>query len=238
LDFESTGEKPNIFVIEAGWCNLVPIFHADEVPHHWEIDAPKSFLCDPGIPVSCESSAVNHITTAMILGMESPDVVINRAFDVPRDAIFASHNADFEKDLCGNRSHQWIDTYKVAVALAPNAPSFKLQALRYWLKLDVDAALGYPAHRAAPDAYVTAVMLMRMLTKLSPEEMVDISNRPVFLPRLFFGKWAKVPIGDVEESYLNWILNTHEKNPDEGFDGNVIFTASEELRRRRGGTPS
>lgn len=229
LDLETTGEAPDILPIEIGWCDLVPVYHADDVPHHWEIGTPKWILCDPGVPVSPESSGVNHITTEMVIGMEDPPTVIGRATDVAHDAIFVAHNADFEKSIIGDLGHQWIDTYKVAVKLAPMAPSFKLQVLRYWLKLDIKP--GYPVHRAGPDAYVTAVMLMRMLAKMTVEEMIAVSSQPVYLPRLFFGKHAKEPIAEVPESYLTWIINEHAKNG--GFEGNVLFTATSELNRRR-----
>src|SRR6266853_2512625 len=94
IDTETTGEKPNIHIIEVGWCNLVPIYHADETPHHWEIGAPQAWLCDPGVPVSPESSGIHHITTEMILGMSSPEELLKHACDIPRDGIFAAHNAD------------------------------------------------------------------------------------------------------------------------------------------------
>src|SRR5258708_28532023 len=110
FDTETSGEEPNIHVIEVGWCNIVPIYHADDVPHHWEMDAPKAILCDPGYPdvkISPESSGVHHITDAMVMGMDTPELALARAFDVPSDTIFAAHNADYDKALCGDSQHQW-----------------------------------------------------------------------------------------------------------------------------------
>jgi exodeoxyribonuclease X len=230
IDTETTGEKPDIRLVEVGWCNLIPIYHADESPHHWELDPPKSMLCDPGVPVSPEASAIHHITDAAVIGMPTPAEQLMIACDVPHDAVFAAHNADYDRDLVGRPDHAWIDTYKVAVHLAPMAPSFKLQALRYWLKLDLDVTLAFPAHRAGPDAYVTAKLLLRMLAKLSVGEMIDISNQPAFLPRFGFGKHRNVPIAEVPSGYLKWILDTDK--PSEMFDDNVIHTAIMELSRR------
>ena len=235
IDTETTGEKPDIHIIEVGWCNLVPVYHADETPHHWELDPPKSLLCDPGRSITPESSGVHHITDAMVAGMPPPDEQLRVACDIPGDGIFAAHNADYDRGLIGDRDRSWIDTYKVAVKLAPMAPFFKLQVLRYWLKLDADPAFGYPAHRAGPDSYITAKLLMRMLAKLSVGEMIDISNQPVFLPWFGFGKHKKKSIVEIDDGYFKWILEENERarfRGEEGFDTNVIHTAFTELNRR------
>lgn len=233
IDCETCGKEPDIRLVEVGWTNLVPIYHADDVPHHWEIDAPKAILCDPGVPIDPESCSIHHIVDAMVSGMWTPKEAIEQGYyNAPREAIIAAHYADGDRKMMDDSQNRfpWIDTYKVAVHLARNAPAYKLQVLRYWLKLDIDPQLGYPAHRAGPDSYVTAVMLMRMLTKLSPQEMIDISSRPAFLPRLFFGKHTEMPIAEVPSSYLNWILSQHDKEG--GFSEDIIYTAKRELQNR------
>ena len=46
------------------------------------------------------------------------------------------------------------------------------QVLRYWLGLRLDADLAMPPHRAGPDAYVTAHLLLRMMALASVEQMI------------------------------------------------------------------
>jgi uncharacterized protein (DUF3820 family) len=73
------------------------------------------------------------------------------------------------------------------------------------------------------------------LAKLTPEEMVSISDGPVLLPRLLFGKHAKERTCDIPESYFDWILRQKTPSGDYEFDENVVHTAQYELARRQGG---
>lgn len=234
IDLETTGEDPDVAIVEVGWCDL----RQDSVTQEWEIAKPDdaasrywdAHLVNPGQPITPESSGVHHITDEDVIGAMKPPDACALMFDCPTSTtvIVAYHADGDKKTLGGAHGYRWIDAWKIAVVLAPSAPGFKLQTLRYWLDLDLDRQWSLPAHRAGPDAYVLAALLSRMLAKKTVDEMVFISNGPICLPRFGFGKHAKVPIKEIPTSYLEWILK-------EGtFDENVNFTCETELKNRRG----
>jgi len=225
IDFETTGKEPDMRIVEVGWCDLYED-HWHSVNGNWVIDAAVCELCNPGVPISPETSAVHHIIDEDVADARDAGLVLKEMLDCPFETILAAHNADFEKALFNWGDRQWIDTYKVAALLYREAPSHRLQVLRYWLRLDVDRVIASTAHRAGPDAYVTAVLLEQLLADMSVEEMVRISAEPVFLPRLSFGKHATVPIEEVPADYLQWILDKG------GFDEDVTHTARTELQKR------
>ena len=104
---------------------------------------------------------------------------------------FAAHNAAFDQqwlppDLLGNLP--LICTYKAAVHIWPEAPKHTNQVLRYWLDLDMDRSIADRAHRAMPDAYVTAHLLREILKHASIEDLIRWTNEPVLLPKVTFGK--------------------------------------------------
>ena len=244
IDLETfeTGDPPETDIVEVGWSDIGrPPGHPEWVIVERDSDFSGrmpyvSKLCAPGRAISPESMAVHHITNEDVKGALQVEQVLEAAFYMPSETVFVAHYADHElKALGGSRGFRWIDTWKVAIHLAPKAPSWSLRVLQYWLDLDIDRKFALPAHRAGPDAYVCAALMLRMLAKLSVEEMVEISAGPIFLPRLGFGKHAKLPIEEVPTGYLDWMLK--QRTPDGGFefDNNKIYTAQEELMRRQGG---
>jgi exodeoxyribonuclease X len=222
LDCETTGLNPaEDRVVEIGWCDVLI---GDDGSAHVS-ESPDSTLVNPGIPIPCTASAIHHlvdadVTAAPILADAMPRFM--------RDDVFAyvAHRASFDREFLPAIA-RWICSWKVAVTLAPNAPSHSNQALRYFLKLAVDPALAMPAHRAGPDAYVTAHLVARALAKMSAEEMVRISARPVLLPRLPFGKHQGMAFAEVPFDYLEWVAANISD------DENVQHTARAEIERRR-----
>ena len=70
-------------------------------------------------------------------------------------------------------------TYKCALRLWPELPSHSNQVIRYERRPHVlDRALGLPAHRAGPDAYVTAHHLRDMLDLVGLEQLIAWSAEP------------------------------------------------------------
>jgi exodeoxyribonuclease X len=99
--------------------------------------------------------------------------------------------------------------------------------LRYWLGLDLDARYAMPPHRAGPDAFVTAHILVELLragTKI--EDMVRWSSGRALLPRINFGKHKGAKWGDVPADYLQWIVIRSD------MDRDAKANAKRELRAR------
>lgn len=214
IDFETTGipsEEDKHAIVEIGWCDL----------DGHVVGVPDSVLCNPGRPIPHEAMAVHHITDAEVKDATgSIDVLGNPDY-------FAAHFADFERQFF-QTDVPFICTYKVALRIWPDAPSHSLQFLRYHLDLVAPAHVAMPPHRAAPDAYLCAVLLQRIVmdagTPLS--EMVRWSNGPALLPRVPFGKhkgskWDEVPI-----DYLDWVVRQKD------MDRDMVANARHHLKQR------
>ena len=223
LDIETLGLNPEDGICEIGWCDILT---AEGVP--MVITGPQSILINPGYPIPPATSAVHHIVDADVSG--APSLADAMAIACEGADVFAAHNAAFERGFLPSlNDRRWICSYKCAVTIAPDAPEHKLQTLRYWAKLDVDPILASPPHRAGPDAYVCAALLVRMMAKMSVDEMIDVSSRPVLLPKVHFGQHAKKPWSEVPLSYLEWIISK-SKDP---WDPDVLHTAKHWLAIKR-----
>lgn len=141
---------------------------------------------------------------------------------------YVAHRAKFEQAVLPFEGLPWICSWKMAITLAPNAPSHSLQALRYFLKLDVDRELASPPHRAGPDTYVTAALIARALTKMTPEQMVEISAGPILLPKWSFEKFMGQPFEVADSGYLEWVLKNIKDDED------VCHSARHHLAERQG----
>lgn len=233
IDFETTGTEPTDEVIEYGFCDVVLPSSGSPPRITWVDDSIVRIKTKALSPVVL---AVHHITVAQAQAEGVPwaqaQSALGSMFDKAEEGdrlFYAAHNAAFEKQFYNPPNTVWIDTYRVAMHLWPTAPSHSNQALRYYLDLDgtskdFEAQDAMPAHRALPDAYVTAHMLMRMLADLNVDEMVDITNRPINLSEqpIKFGKHRDTLYKDLPRDYLRWMLG-------QDFDDDTKYTCREIL---------
>ena len=149
----------------------------------------------------------------------------------PRRLALAAHRADFEQQYCTpamTQSADWICTWKCALRLWPDSPSFSNQVLRYWRKPQgLVHERGLPIHRAFPDAYVTAHHLRDQLNEASLAQLLEWSRSPGLLPRVRYGPDRGKDWREIDEDSLIGFLS--DRDPD------VRFTAETEMARRRGG---
>lgn len=228
VDFETTGLPPEgdlakdaakrlgayPAIVEIGWCDLC--VSPNSASADWLVDVPVSHLVNPGKAIPPEASAIHHITDDDVKG--SPDRTAIRPLLVGKAAVFAAHNAAFEQAFFTGAGLPWICTLKAARRVWPNAPSHSNQALRYWLGLKTDSSLASPAHRAGPDAYVTALLLRRLFESgATLEQMLEWTTLPSLLPQVTFGKhrgksWSELPL-----DYLEWLANKSDMDVDTKF---------------------
>jgi len=231
VDLETCGLTPaEGGVCEIGFCDVQDTDH----PTQWKVDTGLSVLVNPGQPIPPQASAVHHIIDEDVADANPWELaslgILNAAFREGEEIVaFAAHNAKFDRqwiseDLTGKRP--WIDTYKCALRLYPDAPSHGNQALRYFLKPHGINRNEAAPHRAYGDAYVTAFLLRDMLELASVPDLISWSARPALQTRCHFGKWRGTPWKDVDAGFLKWILS----KPD--FDEDVVFTVQTELERR------
>jgi exodeoxyribonuclease X len=145
-------------------------------------------------------------------------------------SVIAAHNAKFDHSFLPLLSGEWIDTYRCALHVWPDAPNHKNQTLRYWLRLDVPRD---GAHRADADVVVTAHILQRLMRERSVEELLRLSDEPVRLRKIGFGKFRGVAFEEIPSGYLGWVERTMLVEAD--CDPDLAFTVKAELARRVGG---
>lgn len=230
LDLESTGLDPRVDrVTEVAVIDVTFVPETDTTPLVFDRGEMWSTLCDPEMPISVEAMGVTDITDEMVAGKPKFATLLDRLKAGPPDA-YCAHNSRWDSEFFRPAGIAWLDTYRLALWLWPEAPSFKLNALRYWLKLKLSPPpeVQQRAHSALWDAYLCAAVLRRCCMEGATwEDMLAVSNEPAVLSRLTFGEHAMKPIADVPESYFQWILKKG------GFEPDVVHTAMVELQRRR-----
>ena len=134
-----------------------------------------------------------------------------------KENVVVAHNASFDMGMLhkeGIYSTRTICTLKLARHLDKNGviPKYNLQYLRYYLGLEVDAK----AHDAAGDILVLEALFERLHAKIKEDqrigdpiqEMIRISNNPVLIPRIPFGKHRGTHFKDIPRDYLEWLAGT------------------------------
>ncbi len=213
IDFETTGlptKDTTEAVCEIGWCDAV--FYRDSV----EVLAPQSVLVNPGRPIPPIASAVHHITDAMVADCPPPTEAMAALMNGAD--VFCAHNVDHEKEYFGGGDKPWLCTYKTALRVWPDAAGHKLSELRYILGVDKEddfvPELAMPPHRAAPDAYVSAFVVRKILGQVALEDALRWSKGPALVYMCFFKKYRNKPWHEVPSDYMHWVLDNVHDNRD------------------------
>ena len=229
IDLETTGNAPPAHqVIEIGWQDVA--LGADG---RWALHGEGgSTLVNPGRPIPPVTMAVHHIRDEDVADARWWHDVARPVLDPwPRRVALAAHRASFEEAFCTpNLTHgaAWICTWKCALRLWPDSPGFSNQMLRYWRRPEgLVHERGLPAHRAFPDAYVTAHHLRDMLNEASVAQLIEWSSQPGLLPRVRYGPDRGKEWREISNESLAAFLQDR--------DVDIRYTAETELARRRGG---
>jgi exodeoxyribonuclease X len=162
IDIETTGTSRSE-VIEIAAVDVVA------GPGGWTAGAPRSRLFRPVGGISIHAMAIHHLTLRDLdesLGAPSAAALAAFALAGPRPDAFVAHNAAFERrhmpaTVCA--AAPWLCTVQLARRTWTDAPGYSNQLLRYWRGLDLRDEHASPAHRAGPDAWVTAHLLIDLL---------------------------------------------------------------------------
>ena len=237
IDIETLFEEPQANgICEIGYTDVIATSR-DLLgePTDWVVGATYSTLINPLQPIPAITSAVHHIVDEDVDGAPTWDEVTDLVFGNGDVIAYAAHGAKFERawlreELTGGLP--WIDTYRCALWLYQDAPTFSNSGLRYHLKPEgLVRAKADPAHRAGPDSYTTSHHVRDMLNAgNSIKRLVDWTESPALLPTCKIGETYRnggkgTPWKDVETSMLNWILS-------KSFDEDTMFTARYHLEQR------
>lgn len=232
VDLETSGtEKAKRQGKPAGICEI----GWTDVTEDLRVLRPESRLVNPGHPMPPDARGIHHIGDDMLVGAMDQTTALRTLMDSmePGD-IFAAHHAAFERTFFGGGSFPWICTMVCARHIYEDAPSFSNQTLRYLLGIDAEfewPELAMPPHRAGPDSYVTAHILVRLLVSRSPGQLVTLTATPFAQKTVRFGKHEGRPWSEMDEGFLQWVL-------DRDFDDDTKHTARQHLQRiRASGNP-
>ncbi len=184
IDLETGGNGPSD-VCEIGWQDV--ILGADGI---WQVtDERGALFVNPGRPISPDTMAIHHILDAQVANAPFWKELASAVLRPPgRIDALAAHRAAFEQRYCTPRhtgGTPWICTWKCALRAWPELPRFSNQMLRYQrMPEGLVHEIGLPAHRAMPDAYVTAHHLRDLLNETSLDQLLEWSSEPGLLPRV------------------------------------------------------
>lgn len=224
IDLETAGALATD-VCEIGWQDVV-----QEADGRWAVNAERgAAFVNPGRPISAATMAIHHIQDEEVAGApfwkDAAPPVLRPVGGV---LALAAHRAAFEQRFCTpalSGGAAWICTWKCALRLWPELQSFSNQMLRYQRRpAGLDHATGLPAHRAMPDAYVTAHHLRDMLNAASVEQLLAWSREPGLLPRVPRGPHRGAAWAVLDMESLRALARER--------DLDVRFSAETELRRR------
>ena len=213
IDYETTG------VPEDAGAEVIELAYVDVDPDALAVTGKWQSFAKPVGPIPPQVKAVHHILEEDVAGAPAIRELWPLLFQGcgPHD-ILVAHNASFEQHFHKGDGRAWIDTYKCALVVWPDAPAHSNQVLRYWLNLDhhkeFDRVAAMPPHRALPDAYVTAHILLQLLHAITIDEMLRISAEPALLRRIGFGKHKGMLFSEAPVDYLRWIVDKAEFDPD------------------------
>jgi exodeoxyribonuclease X len=228
VDLETSGGDRTSEIIEVGIVDVV------REGAGWKALPPVSKLFRPRGDISFHAMAVHHLTPEHFCADDPhcDEYRLREMFAEPADVMVA-HSARFERGFIADTAHgglPWICTLRSAKQAWPDAPGHSNQVLRYWRGLRLDPALAHPAHRAGPDAWVTAHILMHLLAELEVEQLIAWTAEPRRLDRIPFGKHRGRPWSEPTDDYLLWMTGQGD------MDADVVAAARQELARRAGPT--
>jgi len=171
-------------------------------------------LYNEGKKIPAVASSVHNITNEMI--QNKPPFAKGEIFSFLRQnsqKTLTGHNLPFDMAMLERSGLFWqgdmIDTLRVSKHLMPDLESYKLNFLRYELRLYKKESRKLIAHNALDDALLEKLLYEELLQLASKEEMIELSQKPVLLQKLPFGKYAGRYIEEVsmiDRGYLEWML--------------------------------
>ena len=227
IDYETTGTPADL------GAEVIELAYVDVDATSLQVTTSWHSFAKPVGPIPPQVKAVHHILEEDLADAPQINSLWPKLFQGCglQDCLVA-HNAGFEQHFNNGQGRAWIDTYKCALVVWPDAPAHSNQTLRYWLDLDhcpdFDRAKAMPPHRALPDAYVTAHVLIRLLKERNSADLVQISAEPALLRKIGFGKHKGMLFSEAPADYLQWIVDKAD------FDADVTWTAKFWLQRVQG----
>ena len=181
-------------------------------------------LVNPLMKMPPYARAVHHLSDEDLKDAPLFDVALEELKEFSGKDKFwaAAQSAGFDSGFFPKKS-KWICTWRCARHLWPDLESHSNQALRYalpdvndWIeKAGADKAM--PPHRALPDAWVTAHVVLKMLEGKTPDELLALTEEPILMKKIPFGMHRGTKFEELPASYLSWMCRQVDMDPDAKF---------------------
>lgn len=229
LDTETTGAAEADRIIQLGYL----VLGGKEIEVHNELNASE-------VPISFGAMEVHGITPEMLLGKPkcTETTAYKRLLELnSSENYLIIHNAPFDMQMLQKEGFvnqmKVIDTLRVAKHILPDEEAHRLQYFRYKMELYKQeekeaSALGIEvkAHDAIGDVLVLKLLLSKLKELVMAafrdenpvEKMVDLTDTPILVKTLRFGKHKGKLLEDVaaeDASYLRWMLGNMENLDDD-----------------------
>jgi exodeoxyribonuclease X len=199
--------------LQGGVCDIAIALVDKDLNVLWENES----LIDPERPINPAASGIHHITDDMV--WDAPTLaeymqMTGYPLDHP-NLVVGGHNVQFDCRMLAEalpEQYTKLCTLKLARNLHPDLSDHKLQTIRYSFKLSAGTA-----HRAMGDV-VTCISFARMLCDEKQTDLLgllELCKVPLSLDSRFpFGKHKGDRLRDLPVSYVRWLLEKTELDPD------------------------
>ncbi|PWT89996.1 MAG: hypothetical protein C5B54_08000 [Acidobacteria bacterium] len=220
LDTETSDLDPDkgAKLLEIAWIELLNTGRNDGSP--WEqVSSYETYIeCPPNLIINPKAQATHHITRDMLTADKGArsryETILHLQKFLKEDTYMVAHNAAFDRAFVPEIKHPWICTHRSAKHLFPGAPGYSNQVLRYHLGLKPDLPANKFPHQALYDVSVTVSLLHKMLENTTPLQLLNLSQQPVRLKTLTFGKHRGQDFSAIPRDYLVWLRRQQNLEPD------------------------
>lgn len=199
--------------LEGGVCDIAIV----ELDEDLNIVSSVEQMTDPERPISPAASGIHHITNAMVENEPTLGEFMElQAYPLDHDdLVICGHNIQFDCRMLAEhlpKTYRRVCTLKLARDLWPDLDNHQLQTIRYTFGLEAG-----PAHRAMGDV-ITCISFLRHIAKernIGLTEIIELARKPMSLEsKLTFGKHKGTKLKNLPLSYVQWLLNQANPDPD------------------------
>jgi exodeoxyribonuclease X len=206
LDIETSDLDPakGAEVVELAWIKLSNF--GDDQGGWGKVQTHESYIQYSG-SMSPHAQAIHHIPAERLTreqGAIPKSQAIEHLLQHSTDSVMIAHNSAFDSQFFPEIKRPWICTLRSAKHIWPNAPGYSNQVLRYWLKVNPEVGNRYP-HQAYYDVATTTEILLKMLEKYTPDQLLHLTRSPIQLNKIGFGKHRGMPFDQIPQDYLRWL---------------------------------
>ena len=204
VDTETTGISAEDKVCEMAYVEIDDAFN---------VVRSGNSLINPGIPIHYAASSVNGITDVMVKDAPTlEDYMLSEGSPLRGEVTLIAHNLDFDFRFLKQYTDDGVGklcTLKCARVLYPDAANHKQGTLAAMLGIQVARE---KAHSADGDLDVLLQLLQCLCRDAGTDlyGLLEVQRRPRPISKMPFGKHKGVPLAELPNNYIHWLLNKCE----------------------------